>query len=219
MARRLADTAQVIRPSLNLLEGVIAREGTGFQRGRNRALGLVIAGNLAMVFAFWELVGICSYFLIGFYIERRSACNAANKAFIVNRIGDFGMMIGLMALWGGLGTFAFGDVERMNADGSKRLEQGIFSLVRSGEHYSIRVPDGLVRLSARGGRIGGARLPGGGGFPEAGHGVRRSGRAPVRGGRAFRRWALCRGLCLYAGPARHARPSGDRDRLSLHSNR
>ena len=54
-------------------------------------LGLVIAGNLAMVFAFWELVGICSYLLIGFYIERKSASNAANKAFIVNRVGDFGM--------------------------------------------------------------------------------------------------------------------------------
>ncbi len=112
-------------------------------------LGLVLSGNIAMVFVFWELVGICSYFLIGFYIERRSACNAANKAFIVNRVGDFGMMIGLMALWGGLGTFAFGDVERVDADGSNRVEQGIFSLVRSGENHSIRVPDGLVRLSAR----------------------------------------------------------------------
>ena len=75
-------------------------------------LGLVLAGNVAMVFVFWELVGICSYFLIGFYIERQSASNAANKAFIVNRIGDFGMIIGLMALWTGLGTFAFGDIDR-----------------------------------------------------------------------------------------------------------
>ncbi|MCA9056820.1 MAG: NADH-quinone oxidoreductase subunit L, partial [Planctomycetaceae bacterium] len=43
-------------------------------------LGLVLSGNVAMVFVFWELVGICSYFLIGFYIERKSASNAANKA-------------------------------------------------------------------------------------------------------------------------------------------
>jgi NADH-quinone oxidoreductase subunit L len=49
-------------------------------------LGLVLAGNIAMVFVFWELVGICSYFLIGFYIERQSASTAANKAFIVNRV-------------------------------------------------------------------------------------------------------------------------------------
>ena len=86
-------------------------------------LGLVIAGNLAMVFVFWELVGICSYLLIGFYFERRSASNAANKAFIVNRVGDFGMIVGLMAIWGGLGTFAFGD-------GKGAQEQGIFSQVQ-----------------------------------------------------------------------------------------
>ena len=46
-------------------------------------LGLVIAGNIFMVFIFWELVGICSYLLIGFYTERKSASNAANKAFIM----------------------------------------------------------------------------------------------------------------------------------------
>ncbi len=72
--------------------------------------GIVIAGNLAMVFVFWELVGICSWFLIGFYYERKSASNAANKAFIVNRVGDFGMLIGLMALWGALGTLQFTDM-------------------------------------------------------------------------------------------------------------
>jgi NADH-quinone oxidoreductase subunit L len=82
-------------------------------------LGLVVAGNLAMVFAFWELVGICSYLLIGFYIERKTASNAANKAFIVNRVGDFGMIVGLMAIWAGMGTFAFGG------------EEGIFSQVRA----------------------------------------------------------------------------------------
>ena len=75
--------------------------------------GIVIAGNIAMVFVFWELVGICSYFLIGFYIERQSASTAANKAFIVNRVGDFGMLIGLMALWSSFGTFSFGDTERL----------------------------------------------------------------------------------------------------------
>ena len=92
-------------------------------------LGVVIAGNMAMVFVFWELVGICSYFLIGFYIERHSASTAANKAFIVNRIGDFGMLIGLMALWSSLGTFAFGDLK--NEQGEV-VEQGMFSLLRNG---------------------------------------------------------------------------------------
>ena len=83
--------------------------------------GIVIAGNIAMVFVFWELVGICSYFLIGFYIERKSASNAANKAFIVNRVGDFGMIIGLMTLFGSLGTFPFGDID---ADDTERSQRG-----------------------------------------------------------------------------------------------
>ena len=109
-------------------------------------LGLVLSGNIAMVFVFWELVGICSYFLIGFYIERRSASTAANKAFIVNRVGDFGMIIGLMALWAGLGTFAFGDVDS-NHDGT--AEPGIFSLVRPGPDHALTTPDGMVQLAAR----------------------------------------------------------------------
>ena len=105
-------------------------------------LGIVIAGNIAMVFVFWELVGVCSYFLIGFYIERKSASTAANKAFIVNRVGDFGMIIGLMALWGALGTFSFGDYQ----DDSGKLQPGIFSQVRTPENeYAIVTPDGMVR--------------------------------------------------------------------------
>jgi NADH-quinone oxidoreductase subunit L len=108
-------------------------------------LGLVVAGNVAMTFVFWELVGICSYFLIGFYIERHSASTAANKAFIVNRIGDFGMIIGLMALWASIGTFAFGDIE--DAEGT--LQPGIFSQVRpEASGYALIVPAGMVRVSA-----------------------------------------------------------------------
>ena len=109
-------------------------------------LGLVIAGNVLMVFVFWELVGICSYLLIGFYRERRSASNAANKAFIVNRVGDFGMLVGLMAIWGGLGTFAFGDSRA--PDG--RIQPGIFSLVRPAEGgHALVVPDGMRAVAAR----------------------------------------------------------------------
>jgi len=75
-------------------------------------LGLVLAGNIFQVFVFWELVGICSFLLIGFYVERKSANVAANKAFIVNRVGDFGFIIGLMILWTWCGTFQFGDYEK-----------------------------------------------------------------------------------------------------------
>jgi NADH:ubiquinone oxidoreductase subunit 5 (subunit L)/multisubunit Na+/H+ antiporter MnhA subunit len=112
-------------------------------------LGIVIAGNLAMVFIFWELVGICSWFLIGFYYERKSASTAANKAFIVNRVGDFGMLIGLMALWGALGTLHFGDVSAHGADGRSVDRPGLFSLVRpAAEGHSQRVPDGMVKFAA-----------------------------------------------------------------------
>jgi len=88
-------------------------------------LGLVLAGNIFQVFIFWELVGVCSYLLIGFYIERKSASTAANKAFIMNRVGDFGFLIGLMILWTSLGTFQFGDSK---ADGHS--EAGLFTMVR-----------------------------------------------------------------------------------------
>jgi proton-translocating NADH-quinone oxidoreductase chain L len=95
-------------------------------------LGLVISGNLAMTFVFWELVGICSYFLIGFYFERKSASNAANKAFIVNRVGDFGFIIGLMALFGALGTFNYGG------------DDGLFNLIRPAPDHQIAVPAGMT---------------------------------------------------------------------------
>jgi len=58
-------------------------------------LGLVLANSLIMLFVFWELVGVCSYFLIGFWFEKDSASNAAKKAFIVNRVGDFLFIVGL----------------------------------------------------------------------------------------------------------------------------
>ncbi|MBN1345204.1 MAG: NADH-quinone oxidoreductase subunit L [Phycisphaerae bacterium] len=59
-------------------------------------LGLVISNNILFLFIFWELVGLCSYFLIGFYFHKKSASNAAIKAFVTNRVGDFGFLIGLM---------------------------------------------------------------------------------------------------------------------------
>jgi NADH-quinone oxidoreductase subunit L len=73
-------------------------------------LNLVLADNLFQVFLSWELVGICSYLLIGFYYERRSAANAANKAFITNRVGDAGFIVGLLILWTYVGTFNFQEI-------------------------------------------------------------------------------------------------------------
>jgi NADH-quinone oxidoreductase subunit L len=90
-------------------------------------LGLVLAGNIFQVFIFWELVGICSFLLIGFYTERKSASNAANKAFIMNRVGDFGFLIGLMVLWTWFGTFKFGDT--VDASGEV-ARAGLFSMLQ-----------------------------------------------------------------------------------------
>ncbi|MGE3779355.1 MAG: NADH-quinone oxidoreductase subunit L, partial [Pirellulaceae bacterium] len=110
-------------------------------------LGLVVAGNIAMVFMFWELVGVCSYFLIGFYVERKSASTAANKAFIVNRVGDFGMIIGLMALWSALGTFSFGDIRHPNGD---IAQPGLFGLVRSqANQRQLAVPAGMQSFDSQ----------------------------------------------------------------------
>jgi len=73
-------------------------------------LNLIIADNLFQIFISWELVGICSYLLIGFYYERQSASNAANKAFITNRVGDAGFIIGLLIIWTYVGTFNFDEI-------------------------------------------------------------------------------------------------------------
>ncbi|HYO61798.1 MAG TPA: proton-conducting transporter membrane subunit, partial [Actinomycetota bacterium] len=59
---------------------------------------LVLADNLVLMFVGWEGVGLCSYLLIGFWFEKRSAAAAANKAFIVNRIGDFSFLLGIFLL-------------------------------------------------------------------------------------------------------------------------
>ncbi len=75
-------------------------------------LNLVIADNLFQVFVSWELVGVCSFFLIGFYYERPSASRAANKAFIVNRVGDAGFLVGILIAWTYLGTLNFEEMNR-----------------------------------------------------------------------------------------------------------
>jgi NADH-quinone oxidoreductase subunit L len=62
-------------------------------------LGIVLANNFLQLFIFWELVGVSSYLLIGFWFEKPSAADAAKKAFITNRLGDFGFMLGILMLW------------------------------------------------------------------------------------------------------------------------
>src|SRR5215211_9100595 len=73
-------------------------------------LMLVLADNLLLLFVFWEAVGLCSYLLIGFWFRRRSASNAAKKAFIVNRVGDLGFGLGIMLTFWTFGAVSFSDV-------------------------------------------------------------------------------------------------------------
>lgn len=73
-------------------------------------LGIVIANNLLNMYIFWELVGVSSYLLIGFWYEKDSAANAGKKAFLTNRVGDLGFLIGILMLYYAFGTLMFDEV-------------------------------------------------------------------------------------------------------------
>jgi NAD(P)H-quinone oxidoreductase subunit 5 len=95
-------------------------------------LGLVISPNLVQIYVFWELVGMCSYLLVGFWFTRKAAADACQKAFVTNRVGDFGLLLGMLGLFWATGSFEF-DVM------GERLE----SLVSSGA-----ISGGLAALFA-----------------------------------------------------------------------
>nr|YP_010232914.1 NADH dehydrogenase subunit F [Brachystegia eurycoma]QSX27957.1 NADH dehydrogenase subunit F [Brachystegia eurycoma] len=73
-------------------------------------LGLVTSSNLIQIYIFWEFVGMCSYFLIGFWFTRPIAANACQKAFITNRVGDFGLLLGILGLYWITGSLEFRDL-------------------------------------------------------------------------------------------------------------
>jgi NADH-quinone oxidoreductase subunit L len=73
-------------------------------------LMLVMSDNFLMLYVFWEAVGLCSYLLIGHWYERKSACNAATKAFVVNRVGDFGFGLGVILIFVTFGTLDYSQV-------------------------------------------------------------------------------------------------------------
>src|SRR5262245_30964127 len=75
-------------------------------------LGLCISAHLLFVFVFWELVGLCSYFLIGFYFEKKSASNAAIKAFLTTRVGDIGFFVAILIIFAQVGSLDFDAVFR-----------------------------------------------------------------------------------------------------------
>src|SRR5437868_4490604 len=80
-------------------------------------LTLILGNNYALLFVGWEGVGLCSYLLIGFYFHRKSASDAANKAFIVNRIGDAGFLLGMFTIVWYFGSFRFTEVTHLARSG------------------------------------------------------------------------------------------------------
>lgn len=79
-------------------------------------LGIVFSSNLLLLFIFWELVGFSSYLLIGFWYQKPSAVQASKKAFVVNRIGDAGFLVGILILWSQFGTLELSSLHQFMQD-------------------------------------------------------------------------------------------------------
>src|SRR4051812_369136 len=92
-------------------------------------LVLVLGSNFLVMFVGWEGVGLCSYLLIGFWYQKKSASDAGKKAFIVNRIGDFGFLLGVFLLFVHFGTLDFQEVARAAASLSPETSFGTISLI------------------------------------------------------------------------------------------
>ncbi len=87
-------------------------------------LGIVLSDNLFAIYIFWELVGLSSYLLIGFFFEKQSAADAQKKAFLANRVGDIGMWLGILILYSQFHTFSFEQIYANLAAGKFGLSHG-----------------------------------------------------------------------------------------------
>jgi NADH-quinone oxidoreductase subunit L len=92
-------------------------------------LMLVLANNYALLFVGWEGVGLCSYLLIGFYFHKKSAADAGKKAFVVNRVGDAGFILGMLLMFSVLGTVKFVDVNQILRSGQFHAETAGFGVL------------------------------------------------------------------------------------------
>ena len=125
----LAAIMLIVVTSVSLLVQIYS---IGYMHGENRLvwyyaalslftaamLSLVIADNFLQLYISWELVGLCSYFLIGFWYEKKSASRAAMKAFLMTRVGDVGFFLGLLVMFTATGTFGFSALREMVAAGT-----------------------------------------------------------------------------------------------------
>lgn len=91
-------------------------------------LGIVLSTNYLQIFVFWELVGVASYLLIGYYYEKRSAAEASVKAFMVNKIGDFGFILGVLVLFYTVGSFNFQEIGHLLEHGGSHYAVGTLTL-------------------------------------------------------------------------------------------
>ncbi len=105
---------------------------------------LVSVSNFALLYVFWEAVGVCSYLLIGFWYQKPEAAAAGKKAFLVNRVGDFGFALGVFLLWTTYGTLNFHDTAAPVAAGVEVSEASVVSGIF-----------GATRLDATDGYVGG----------------------------------------------------------------
>ncbi|MBI4498742.1 MAG: NADH-quinone oxidoreductase subunit L, partial [Chloroflexi bacterium] len=110
-------------------------------------LGLVLADNLILLFVFWELVGVCSYLLIGFWYQRPSAAAAAKKAFITTRIGDLGFLIAILVVGALVGAFSYQEV--FAAESIEKLEHAGFLGVSALTWVALGLFAGAVGKSAQ----------------------------------------------------------------------
>ncbi|MBO8137743.1 MAG: NADH-quinone oxidoreductase subunit L [Desulfotomaculum sp.] len=92
-------------------------------------LGMVLSSNLLQMFVFWELVGLCSYLLIGFYSFKISAREAAKKAFITTRVADFGLLLGILAVQIIFGTLNFDELTQMAPNFENYTTAGMMTLI------------------------------------------------------------------------------------------
>jgi len=104
-------------------------------------LGVVLADNLVMLYVFWEMVGLCSYLLIGFWFQRPAAAAAAKKAFIVTRLGDLGFLMAILLIFVKAGTFDIGRIQEMAVGGL--LPTGVITV------FALGVFAGAVGKSAQ----------------------------------------------------------------------
>ena len=89
-------------------------------------LGLVLSENLFSLFIFWELMGFCSYSLIGFYYEKEGAGNASMKAFMTTRVGDVFFLLGIVAIWTTIGSVSYVDIYKALSNGDLAGQVAIF---------------------------------------------------------------------------------------------